>query len=96
MAITNPENIPLPLRAAVEQLIVNRGPQLIPDKFPKRTDGNYAEVLSNQELAQMFELITRRFWRNQLRSYQAQVAAEAARQQVEGGVAEDPFTATGG
>lgn len=95
MAITNPSGIPAQFLDDLRETLQAVGPRVAPDVYPVDGNGNPETALNNQQAAQLFEVITRRFWRDQIRSHKAQQAAEQARETAIGAVGDDPFAATG-
>lgn len=86
--ITDPTSIPTALRPDLKALLVTVGPQVLGDNYPATAD---PENLTNAELATVFELVTREFWRQQIQAHKANEAAEAARLAAVESSAADPF-----
>ena len=90
-AITNPANIPTGKRAAVSAVCVAIGPKIVPGMFPKEVDGSFKTTLTTAETGNVFEAVTREFWRQQIEALEAKAAAEAARLASVAANAADPF-----
>lgn len=86
--LTNPGAIPSGLHEDLKAVLCTIGPQVLGEKFPQDVD---PENLNNAQLAQVFELVTREFWRQQIQARKANEAAEKARVAVLQTSEEDPF-----
>ena len=89
--ITNAGSIPVAKRDTIKAVCVQIGPQLVPAVYPVDGNGDPLTSLTNAQAATVFEHITRKFWRDQITAYEAQQAAEAARQQAITDNSADPF-----
>jgi hypothetical protein len=94
MAITNAAGIPTAKRPTIKAICIKHGPALDP-AYPTEDDGQGNQVpktdLTNAETAEVFEQITRKFWRDLITGHEAEEAAEAARLAAVGANAADPF-----
>jgi hypothetical protein len=88
--LTNPLAIPESKRETISAIIEEIGPRLIAN-YPIDADGNPATGLNKDQTFQAFEQITRKFWSDQITSYEAKTAAEAARVASIASNASDPF-----
>lgn len=86
--ITTPANIPAAVKPDIKAVCAAIGPQVLGDKWPAGLD---AANLTTAQVGQVFELVTREFWRQQVQAHKAHTAAEAARQQAIADTAADPF-----
>ena len=86
--ITVPANIPAAVRTDLQPVLQVIGPQVLGDRWPEGVD---PANLDNAQLGQVFELVTREFWRQQIQAYKANLAAEAARQTAIAANEADPF-----
>jgi hypothetical protein len=91
MAITNPANIPAAQKPHVKAACEAIGPVLLTDRYPKDAAGQPKATLTNAEVGEVFEAITREFWRQQIQGVRANAAAEAARLAAVAAHAADPF-----
>ena len=87
-SITNPANIPAKVRDDLKDVLRSIGPAVLDDRWPADVD---PENLTNTELAQVFEQVTREFWRQQIQAHKAEVAAAAARASALESSNADPF-----
>lgn len=86
--ITQPANIPAAAKPDIKDVCATVGPQVLGAKWPAGVD---PANLTAAQVAQVFELVTREFWRQQVQAYKAHLAAEAARQQAITATEADPF-----
>lgn len=95
MNLTNPGAIPSGKNDSIKAVCLRHGPQLLGDRFPTVTDddGNTtpATSLTKKQLGEVFEQITREFWRQQIEAEEVQQAAEAAAAEARIANATDPF-----
>lgn len=91
MAVTDPSAIPANKRDTIKAICVTHGPRLLPDRYPTDAEGQPKTTLTNAEAAQVFEHITRKFWRDLIVQHEADAAAESARRAAIEGNATDPF-----
>lgn len=89
--ITTPINIPASVRPHIKMVCEAIGPTILGDRYPKDPEGNFKINLSNVEVGEIFEAITREFWRQQIQAYRATIAAETARQAIIIETTTDPF-----
>lgn len=87
-SITNPNNIPAAVKADLKEVCAAIGPTILGDGWPAGVD---PAAMTAAEVAQVFELITREFWRQQIQGHKAAVAAEVARQAAVDATTADPF-----
>lgn len=86
--ITTPANIPAAAKPGVAEVCAKAGPVILGQKWPEGLD---PAALTNAQVGQVFELITREFWRQQVQGLKAAAAAEAARQAEAAKYDADPF-----
>lgn len=93
--ITDPKSIPASKRDTIKAVCERHGPNLLGDRYPVTTDADGNTVpktgLTNAEAANVFEQITREFWRQQIEAEEVQQAAEAAAATARDQNKEDPF-----
>lgn len=87
--ITNADNIPTATRAEISELVAAIGPNVLGDNWPEGVD---ASSMTKTQMAQIFELITREFWRQQLVAYKADMAAQEIRNSILSAESSDPFS----
>ena len=76
--ITNASSIPAAQQDDIKKLLVQHGPSL--DIYPVDVDGNPKETLTNAEAVEVFEHLTRRYWRMMLRDLAVTEARSDVRQ----------------
>lgn len=86
--ITNAASIPASMQGDLKAVIRSIGPAVLGAKWPEGVD---PANLTNAQLAQVFEQVTREFWTQQIQAYKANEAAEVARQKVISESSADPF-----
>lgn len=86
--ITNPANIPVAFRPSIAAAIEDRGQDLLGDRWPATYD---PANLTNAQLANVFELLTRDFWRRLAADARMAQQLEATRLAVLAAQAADPF-----
>lgn len=84
--ITVPANIPQAAQADVKAAIVAIGKHVLGARYPVGYD---PANLSQAQVANLFELLTREFWRREIAAVKANAFAEAAR--VAAASEPDPF-----
>lgn len=87
-AITNPANIPTAVRADIKAVCQAIGPLVLGEKWPDELD---PANLTAAQVGQVFEAVTREFWRQQVQAHKANAAAETARQEAIAATTADPF-----
>lgn len=87
-ALTNPANIPAAAKPDVAAVVAAIGPGVLGTRWPA---GLVPANLTAQQVGQVFELVTREFWRAQIQAHKANAAAEAARQTAIAATEADPF-----
>lgn len=86
--ITTPANIPAAVRPNIAAVCEQIGPTVLGDRWPANLD---PANLTAQQVGQVFELVTREFWRQQIQGLKAMEAAKAARQAAITEHSTDPF-----
>jgi len=93
--LTNPAAIPAGKRASIVAVCERQGPTVLGDRYPSVDDGSGNMVpksgLSTAEAVDVFEQITREFWRQQIEAEEVTAAAEAAAAVARADNAADPF-----
>jgi len=77
--ITNPSAIPAGQKDDLKRLMVQYGPSL--NNYPVDGNGDPKDTLTDGEAAQVFEHLTRRYWRMLLKDQAVDDAREDVRQQ---------------
>ncbi len=90
MALTNPTAVPAGKKATVKAICETHGPNLLGDAYPQ-VDGVPKDTLTQAEVAEVFEHITRKFWRDLIAAHEADAAATTARDTALAANAGDPF-----
>jgi hypothetical protein len=90
MPLTDPSAIPAGKRPIIKEVVMQIGPQILGNKFPQ-VDGAPATDLTTQEVGEVFEKITREFWRQNIAAFEAEKAATVARDQAIEANKDDPF-----
>lgn len=86
--ITTPAGIPAAAKPDIKDVCATIGPAVLGDRWPAGLD---PKNLTNTQVGQIFELVTRSFWHQQVVAFKANAAAEAARQTAITASAADPF-----
>ena len=66
----------------IKLVVAAIGPQVVPKVFPKDEDDQPKTVLTDEETLDVFEAVTREFWRQQVEAHQGEIAAQTAREAV--------------
>lgn len=67
------------------------GPQILANRYPANPDGTPKETLTNDETKEVFENITREFWRQQIEAVKVAEATETTRRRTVDSISNDPF-----
>lgn len=87
-SITVPANIPADLRPRIRAVCAAIGPNMLQGRWPEGMD---PANLTAAQVGQLFELLTREMWREQVQRFEAERAAQAAREQATAAATVDPF-----
>lgn len=67
------------------------GPQILGNRYPANSDGSPKDKLTDNETREVFERVTREFWRQQVEAVKVMEATEYARRQTVESISDDPF-----
>lgn len=87
--ITTPANIPAAAKPDIKAVCAAIGPNVLGDKWPAEITDPAA--MTPAQVGQVFEAVTREFWRQQVQALKANLAAEEARQAALTTSVADPF-----